>query len=47
METFHFPDFSEEELGITDEDFLQESEISQSKKEKTVICPHCGKEFTV
>ena len=35
METFHFPDFSEEELGITDEDFLQESEISQSKKEKT------------
>lgn len=47
METFHFPDFSEEELGITDEDFLQESEISRSKKEKTVICPHCGKEFTV
>lgn len=36
METFHFPDFSEEELGITDEDFLQESEISQSKQEKKV-----------
>ena len=48
METlFHFPDFSEHELGITDEDFFQESEMTQNKKEKTAICPHCGKEFTI
>lgn len=48
METlFHFPDFSAEDLDLTDEDFLQEKEASQEKKEKIAICPHCGKKFTL
>ena len=48
METlFHFPDFSAEEIEVSDDDFLQESELSQNKKAKTVICPHCGKEFEI
>ncbi len=48
METlFHFPDFSAEEIEVSDDDFLQESELSQNRKAKTVICPHCGKEFEI
>lgn len=42
---FHFPDFTAEDIDVSDNDFLQEDELSQTKKVKTAVCPHCGKEF--
>lgn len=44
---FHFPDFSVENIDVSDDDFLQQSELSQHKKVKTVVCPHCGEEFEI
>lgn len=44
---FHFPDFSAENIDVSDEDFLQQSELSQHKKVKTVVCPHCGEAFEI
>lgn len=36
-----------EELDIDDDDFIPDTEITKEKEPKTVICPHCGKEFEV
>ena len=44
---FHFPDFSAENIDVSDEDFLQEGELPQNKKVKTVVCPHCGEAFEI
>lgn len=45
MEQFGFPDI-DGSIDVSDEDFLQDTEIVR-KREKTVICPHCGKEFEI
>lgn len=44
---FHFPDFSSESIDVSDEDFLQQCELSQHKKAKTIVCPHCGEAFEI
>lgn len=36
-----------EDLEIEDDDFIPDTEITKEKEAKTVICPHCGKEFEV
>lgn len=36
-----------EDLEIEDDDFIPDTEITKEKETKTVICPHCGKEFEV
>lgn len=36
-----------EELDIDDDDFIPDTEITKEKEPKTVICPHCGKEFEI
>lgn len=35
-----------ENLSVTDDDFLSDTEITKSK-DKTIICPHCGCEIKV
>ena len=42
---FHFADFDTENIDVSDDDFLQQCESSQNKKNKMIVCPHCGKEF--
>ena len=42
---FHFADFDTENIDVSDDDFLQQYESSQNKKNKMIVCPHCGKEF--
>ena len=39
-------DLFSDELGVSDSDFISDTEITKSKK-KTVVCPYCGKEFEV
>ena len=46
MTVFDFPDMALDELDVSDEDFLQDTEIVKDRTPKTIICPHCGKEFT-
>lgn len=46
MTAFDFPDMALDELDVKDEDFLQDTEIVKNKTPKTIVCPHCGKEFT-
>lgn len=45
MEQFGFPNI-DDCLDVHDEDFLQDTEIVR-KREKTIVCPHCGKEFEI
>lgn len=46
-------DFGFDVFEITDDDFIPDTEITKSKEKdddkekKTIICPHCGKEFEV
>lgn len=40
---YKFPEFKE--LNISDEDFFTDE--PREKKEKTAVCPNCGKEFTL
>ena len=36
------------ELDINDSDFLQDTEITKTKKEgKNIICPHCGEKIEI
>ncbi len=44
---FHFADFDTENIDVSDDDFLQQYESSQNKKNKMIVCPHCGKEFEI
>lgn len=46
MTVFDFPDMALDELDVSDEDFLQDTEIVKDRTPKTIVCPHCGKEFT-
>lgn len=46
MTVFDFPDMALDELDVKDEDFLQDTEIVKDRTPKTIVCPHCGKEFT-
>ena len=32
---------------LTDDDFIQDTEITKEKENKTIICPNCGMEFSV
>ena len=45
MSNFGFPEI-DDDLGVSDDDFISGTEITK-KKEKTVVCPYCGKEFEV
>jgi DNA repair protein RadC len=41
-------DFGFESLNdLTDDDFIQDTEITKEKENKTIICPNCGMEFNV
>ena len=44
LSAFHFPDLGED-LQVTDDDFIQGTEIVKEKKIKTIICPGCGAEI--
>lgn len=46
LSIFNFPDLGED-LLVSDEDFLQGTEIVKEKQEKTIICSHCGAEIKV
>lgn len=46
MSMFEFPELNLDELNISDEDFLQDTQIVKDKpKAKTVVCPKCGEEL--
>lgn len=46
LSEYNFPQF--DGLDISDEDFLQDTEILKDKRDgKTVKCPHCGKDFEI
>ena len=32
-------------LDVNDDDFLQDTEVTQEKKVKEITCPHCGETF--
>lgn len=34
-----------DELDVSDDDFISDTEITKEKKEKKYICPECGEEF--
>lgn len=44
LSTFCFPDLSES-LLVSDEDFLQGTEIVKERKNKEIICPKCGEKI--
>lgn len=44
LSAFVFPDFGED-LQVSDEDFIQGTEIVKEKKSKTITCPGCGMEI--
>lgn len=43
---FNFPAF-DADLNVSDEDFLQDTEIIRDGTHKTVACPNCGHEFEI
>lgn len=43
---FNFPAF-DADLNVSDEDFLQDTEIIRDGTHKTVTCPNCGHEFEI
>lgn len=36
-----------DDIGITDEDFVKDTEIPKEKNKKVIICSNCGREFEV
>ncbi len=47
MSTYKFPDLSDINLDVSDEDFLQDTEIVKNREKKTVVCPECGHKFEI
>lgn len=47
LSEYKFPDLSDIDLNISDEDFLQNTEIVKEKEKKTAICPNCGHKFEI
>ena len=46
MTVFDFPNMALDDLDVSDDDFLQDTEIVKDRTPKKIVCPHCGKEFT-
>lgn len=46
LDAFEFPDLGED-LTVSDEDFLQDTEIVKEKKKKVITCPDCGAEISL
>lgn len=46
MADFGFANLTTDDLGINDSDFISDTEITK-KKEKEVVCPHCGEKFVI
>lgn len=46
IDVFEFPDFTLDNLEVADEDFIQPEHMVQ-KKQKTIVCPECGKTIEV
>lgn len=44
MTDFGFNNLSFDDLDVTDEDFISDTEITKSK-DKEITCPHCGQKF--
>lgn len=46
MSDFGFNNLSFDDLDVTDEDFISNTEITKSK-DKEITCPHCGEKFVI
>lgn len=46
MSDFGFSNLSFDDLDVTDEDFISDTEITKSKN-KEITCPHCGERFVI
>lgn len=46
MKDFGFNNLSFDDLDVTDEDFISNTEITKSK-DKEITCPHCGEKFVI
>ena len=46
MTNFGFNNLSFDDLDVTDEDFISDTEITKSK-DKEITCPHCGEKFVI
>lgn len=44
MKDFGFNNLSFDDLDVTDEDFISDTEITKTK-DKEIVCPHCGQKF--
>lgn len=47
LSAYKFPDLSDMDLNVSDDDFLQDTEIVKEREKKTAICPNCGHEFEI
>ena len=47
MSDFGFINSKDIVLNVNDDEFLQDTEITKEKKQKTIICPHCKKEIEI
>lgn len=45
LTVFKFPDLNLDDLQVSDEDFLKDTEIIRDRSPKPVRCPECGHEF--
>ncbi len=47
LSTYKFPDLSDMDLNVSDDDFLQDTEIVKEREKKTAVCPNCGHKFEI
>ena len=47
MSDFGFGIGESDDIGVSDDEFIQNTEITKQKGGKTMVCPHCGKSFEV
>jgi len=47
MTDFGFGIGEHDDLDVSDDDFIQNTEITKHKENKVMVCPHCGKSFEV